>query len=183
MYRSLTLGALLLTLLVVVPQHVHAQDGPQGREGVFVGLGLGFGSFGCENCGTRNESLAGYFKLGGALLPNLLLGVEASLWTKAEEGARITHGNLGVIAQFYPIVTSGLFVKGGAGLSRLSVGAPASRGSGTARDDGFGWTAGLGYDIRLGASFSVTPYASYQRGSFDGGSADHYQLGAGASWN
>ncbi len=41
----------------------------------------------------------------------------------------------------------------------------------------------LGYDIRLGTNFSLSPYGLFAWGDFDGGSANHGQLGLGVTWH
>lgn len=178
MHRSFALAGVVLTLLVTAPTDARAQEST--RRGPFVGLGVGYGSFGCETCGTRNSSPAGYVKVGVSLGPRVRQALELSAWTKSEEGDRITHGNLSVIVQVYPLTVRGLFIKGGAGFSRLVVkqaGAPRS-----SSDAGLGLTGGLGYDIPIGGDFAISPYGSYQWGSFDGGNADHFQLGVGVTW-
>jgi len=147
---------------------------------VFAGVGAGYGSFGCSNCGGRNSSPAGYVKVGFNLGPRVRQGLEASAWTKSEDGDRITHGNLSIIVQVYPMTESGLFIKGGVGLSRLMV--KDAVADETTSDAGLGFTGGLGFDIPVGGDFALSPYGSYQWGDFDGGSADHFQLGVGVTW-
>ena len=77
------------------------------------------------------------------------------------------------------MMQSGLVLKGGAGYSRLS----ADDGIVSAADDGFGVLAGMGYDVRVGRTTSITPVANYVRGAFDGGSADVFQLGLGVTFH
>lgn len=183
MRRLLPICGILVALLVAVPQSVHAQGRPQTREGFFIGFGFGGGWFGCEGCGDREASTAGHLKLGGTLRPNLLLGAESAAWTKSEGGATLTHGSLSAILQYYPMVESGLFLKGGVGFSVLQASASGGGFSITASDEGLGMTAGLGYDLRVGTNFSVSPYSTYVWGDFDGGSADHIQVGLGVMWH
>lgn len=179
MRRLSAMIGVVLTLLVAAPDGVHAQDPP--RSGFFAGVGAGYGSFGCSTCGGRNSSPAGYVKLGVNLGARVRQGLEVSAWTKSEAGNRITHGNLSVVVHLYPLVESGLFLKVGAGFSRLVVKDAAT--DQTESDAGLGLTGGLGYDVPIGGGFSVTPYGSYQWGDFDGGRADHYQLGVGLTWH
>lgn len=121
--------------------------------------------------------------LGGTLRPNLLLGVESIAWTKEMGGARLTHANVSAVVQLYPSVDSGFFLKGGVGISRLEALASGGGFSVSAGENGLGVTAGLGYDIRLGASFSLSPYGSLVWGSFDSGRANHGQVGLGVTWH
>lgn len=183
MLRSTSFLGVFLAVLVVLPQYATAQGRPQTREGFFIGFGFGGGSFGCEGCGDRETGGAGHLKLGGAVSPQLLVGGESNAWTKEEGGARLTQANLSAIAQFYPSATSGFFLKGGLGLSRLEVSGSGGGFSFSATESGLGLTAGLGYDIRLGTNFSLVPYGMFAWGSFDGGTANNGQLGLGVTWH
>jgi hypothetical protein len=143
---------------------------------------MGYGSMGmsCEGCGDidREGGASGYFKLGGTLRPNILLGVEGNAWRKSEGTLTLTMGNFSGAAYWYPMVTSGLFIKGGVGYSTLRLDDDTV---GDASDSGFGLLAGLGYDVRVGRSLSITPVANWFRGGFDGGSANVLQFGLGVS--
>lgn len=183
MRRLVTIGWVLAAALVTLPQDSAAQASTAAHEGFFIGLGLGGGSFGCAGCGDRQSGMSGYLKLGGAVSPQLLLGVESGAWTKEESGARLTQANVSALAQYYPASTNGFFVKGGIGLSTLEASASAPGVSISASQTGLGLTAGLGYDIRVGNSASVTPYGSFGWGDFDGGSANNFQLGVGFTWH
>lgn len=183
MIRSATFLGALFAVLVALPQGATAQGRPQTRQGFFIGFGLGGGSFGCAGCGSRETGAAGYLKFGGAVSPRLLIAGESSAWTKEEGGARMSHANVSAIAQFYPSATSGFFLKGGLGVSRLEASVSGGGFSFSEGESGLGMTAGLGYDIRLGANFSLSPYGSLGWGSFDGGSANNVQLGLGVTWH
>jgi hypothetical protein len=148
------------------------------REGFFIGFGLGWGSFGVEDAGERQGGGAGYLKLGGALSDKVLLGAESSAWTKEEGGATLTFGTLTATAYVYPSAT-GLYLSGGLGLARVEVDAGVL---GSANDTGLGINLGAGYDIGFGGRFGLTPYANFISGSFDGGSANVFQLGLGVNW-
>jgi hypothetical protein len=139
----------------------------QTRQGFWVGGGMGYGSLGlsCDGCGSvdRTGGLSGYVEMNG--------------WTKSEGTGRVTMGNMSGAAYWYPMPTQGLFLKAGAGYSVLAV----DDGISTADDTGFGWTGGVGYDLRVGKNLSITPVANYFRGAFDGGSANVLQLGLGVT--
>ena len=182
MRQSLVFGAICAAMLALLPSAGTAQN-PQTREGFFIGFGFGYGTFGCEGCNDRESSVAGHLKLGGTLSPTLLVGAESSGWSKEEAGVRLTHANLSAIVQFYPSVANGFFLKGGLGFSRLEVSGSSGGVSGSVSDEGLGLTAGLGYDIRLGTNFSLSPYLSFAWGDFEGGSANHGQLGLGVTWH
>jgi outer membrane protein with beta-barrel domain len=151
----------------------------QTRQGFWIGGGLGYGSMGisCDGCGDtgREGGLSGYFKLGGTLRPNILLGVETNGWTKSEAGTTLTMGNLSGAAYWYPMPTAGLFLKAGAGYSVLDL----DTGFGDGSESGFSVQGGLGYDVRVSRNLSITPVANWIRGGYDGFSANVLQIGMG----
>jgi len=170
------LGALAL-LLALGATPALAQH-PQTREGFWFGAGMGVGSLGCSGCaGDRTTGASGYLKMGGTLNPHVLLGVETNGWYKSESGVTLTQGNLAGAAYWYPSVTSGFFAKAGLGYAQLH----ADTGFGSGTTSGFGFLAGLGYDLRVGGNTSITPVANWFRGSFDGGSSDVFELGLGVT--
>lgn len=161
-------------------QNVAAQSRPQTREGFFIGFGLGWGSMGCKDCGSRESGFSGYLKLGGTVNQQLLLGFESNGWVKEQSGVTLSQSNASAVAYFYPEAESGFFLKGGIGLSTLKL---AVSGLGSGSQSGFGMVTGLGYDARVGANFSLTPYANFVYGSFDGGSTNVFQAGLGLTWH
>ncbi len=171
--RATGLSALLTVLLAGTSVAQQAQT----RDGFWIGGGLGYGSMGlsCEGCADTDRvgAPSGYLKLGTTIRPNILLGVETNAWTKSELGVRLTMANISGAVYWYPMVSNGLFVKGGAGYSALDAG-----GGGT---NGFGILGGVGYDVRLKKNLSITPVANWFRGSFDGGSANVLQIGVGVT--
>ena len=183
MRSTLLLLALSAATLASVPPETAAQN-PQVREGFFIGGGLAAGTFGCDTCGDREWGPAAYIKLGGTISPALVAGAESSAWTKEIDGVRFTHANVSAIGQLYPATSSGLFLKAGIGFSRLEASASSGPFTGTVSDEGLGLTAGLGYDVRVGVNFSVTPYLSYVWGNYENDfSANHAQIGAGVTWH
>lgn len=180
--HSTIAGVLALVALTLAAAPAAAQH-PQTRDGFWAGVGMGWGSLGlsCDGCEgvDRTGSYSGYFSIGGTLRPNLLLGAELNGWTKSEGGATVRLGNASAAAYWYPAVQSGLFLKGGMGYSRLS----AEDDFGSASDGGWGLLMGVGYDLRVARTASLTPVLNYFRGAFDGGSADVVQLGLGVTFH
>jgi hypothetical protein len=176
--RTLRATGICAILAAIMATSAVAQQ-EQTRQGFWIGGGLGYGSLGisCTGCADvgRTGSASGYFKLGGTLRQNILLGVEMNGWTKSEGAGRISMGNLSGAAYWYPMPTQGLFIKGGAGYSNLR----ADDGVTSANDGGFGVLAGVGYDIRAGRKLSITPVANWYRGGFNGGSANVLDIGLG----
>jgi len=180
--RRLLTHLFLVLVLSSIPAHaLVAQSRSQTREGFFIGFGLGWGSLGCSDCsGERESGFSGYLKLGGTVNDALLLGFESNGWVKEESGVTLSQGNFSAAAYFYPSPESGLFLKGGLGLSTLRLDVSGFGGDSTT---GFGVVAGLGYDARVGTNFSLTPYANFVYGSFDGGSTNVIQAGIGLTWH
>lgn len=138
---------------------------PRGdRHGFWINVGVGAGResyrFADEDDyteGLTKPTLS--VRLGGTVNPNLRLGAEIIGWADTyndDQGDRVTEylGGLLLIGQFYPARDLGLFIKGGAGLSRSGVSVP---GPFDTSEDGFAWTAGLGYEVRLSRTLFLTP--------------------------
>ncbi len=138
-------------LMMVTPVLAVAQE----RHGFWFNGGLGYGSLGCDNCGSREGGLSGGLSLGGTLSPKFLLGVGTTGWYKDERGASLTTGTVDARIRFYPSTTGGFFLTGGFGVGSVRV---AVDGFGSASETGAGAMLGLGYDIRIGSSLSLTPF-------------------------
>lgn len=151
------LRAMLVSL--VIPVSVAAQN-PQTREGFGISFGLGTGSAGaeCDGCSSdRENGLSGYLRLGGYVRPHVFLAFESTGWTFSQDGIDETLGFYMGVVQWYPNPDRGLFLKGGVGLSRYL----ATDGFDDVTGSGLGLSLGLGYDIRVGKNFSLTPYANF----------------------
>lgn len=157
MRRSLRV-ALLLGIGLALAGGAEAQDtkaeSKQVREGFWLNVGLGAGSFGCEDCDGRVGGLAGNLSLGGTISQKLRLGVSSDAYVKSEDGATTTLGSLTAQVRFYPSSTGGFFLMGGVGYGTLSV---ELDGIGSDSESGAAAMLGLGYDIRIGRTISLTP--------------------------
>ena len=151
----------------------------QTREGFWIGFGFGGGSLGVDGGTDRDSGVGGYLKLGGTLSERFLLGAETNQWVKEESGVSVNHSNLSAVAYFYPSATGGFFLKGGLGVSRLSV-----KVSGiSASEDGGGAVLGLGFDARVGDNWSITPALNFNAGALDGGNTSVTELSVGVPWH
>lgn len=177
--RTITATLTALVAITAVGAAPAAAQDDFSRDGFFIGFGLGYGSLGIEDVDDREGGISGYFSLGGKLNDKVLLGVESTGWYKDESGAELTYGNFSGFAQIYPSETSNFFLKAGVGLAtaELDLGV-----LGSDSDTGLGLVAGAGIDIPLGSRFALTPYANFNYGSFDGGSANLFQFGLGLNW-
>jgi hypothetical protein len=132
-----------------------AQKNAQQRDGFWFSGGLGYGSLGCDNCGSREGGVSGGLSLGGTISPRFLLGVGTSGWTKSDQGARLTVSELDARVRFYPQTSGGFFITGGLGVGSVTASVP---GFGSHTETGGGAIFGMGYDIRVARNTSITPY-------------------------
>jgi hypothetical protein len=179
-------------LMSLVSSGLAAQN-PQTRQGFGISFGLGGGSasISCDGCESERETaLSGYLRLGGYASPSLFIGGESNGWTKSEGGIDELIGFLSAVAQWYPQVTNGFYLKGGVGFATSE----ASDDVDELTIGGVGLTVGAGYDWRLTRNFSLTPYLNYLRsftgelefnGTSSGVSAniDVVQFGLGFTWH
>jgi hypothetical protein len=139
---------------------------PSGeRHGFWLNLGVGAGT---ES--SRLEPETDYtegltkptfsLRMGGTVSPNFRLGGEIIGWADPhfdadlEENVTSYLGGAFLIGQFYPSRRAGFFVKGGLGVTRSGENID---GPGDLHEDGFGWTAGVGYEIKLSRTLYLTP--------------------------
>ena len=137
------------------------------RQGFWASFGLAAGteSFRTDPEPDYSEGLtkaAFSLRVGGTVNPHFRLGAELTGWSDRHydnvfNGDVTSYvGGLMLIGQAYPSRTAGFFLKGGVGLSRS--GEDFEGISDDIREDGFAWTAGVGYEIRLSRSLFLSPY-------------------------
>src|SRR6476620_9407017 len=118
--RKLVQCLAVVAAVAVSAASAQAQRNAPIRDGFWVSGGLGYGSLGCDNCGSREGSVSGDLSLGGTISPRLLLGVGSSAWSKSEQGVTMTVGTLDARIRFYPSATGGFFLTGGIGVGTIS---------------------------------------------------------------
>jgi len=156
---------LTATALLSLSTAASAQRNPQIRDGFMISLGVGAGSAGvsCSGCITDRENgpmLS--LMLGGAVSPSLILGAETHGWAKQQNGENMQNGFLTGIAQWYPSVETGFFVKAGVGFGHVSDEATdPTFGNVKVESTGFAYQVGTGYDFRVGKNFSLSPFVNY----------------------
>lgn len=124
------------------------------RDGFWFSGGLGYGSLGCQDCGSREGGVSGGLSLGGTISPRFLLGVGTSGWTKSQQGATLTVGELDARVRFYPQTNGGFFLTGGIGVGSIT----GSYSGFSSTETGGAAIFGMGYDIRVAQNTSITPY-------------------------
>lgn len=166
---------MMAAAIAVIPQDAAGQDRNQ-RSGFWFSGGLGYGSLGCADCTGREGSISGGLALGGTLSDRFLLGVATNGWTKEEDGVSLTAGSLTALMRFYPSSTGAFFLTAGLGVGSIEA---SVDGFGSARETGAGAVLGLGYDIRVGSNFSLTPFWNGVGISTSDSDANFGQIGLG----
>ena len=169
-----------------------------GREGYSFSLGLGAGSSGisCAGCaGTgRENGASGYLRVGKGFTNSLMGGVELNAWNKTKDQVEGRITMVSAIAQWYPMMTNGFFVKGGLGMGRLTSTDKSVTPNDKLQSTGFAYQGGIGYDLAIARRWSVTPYFNYlstsgAKASLNGVSTNtkmdtnYMQYGLGLSWH
>ncbi len=157
-------------LLLACAAPVAAQNAPH-RDGFWISFGFGAGSAGfeCENCGDdRHNSGAGYLRLGGTASDKWIVGGEINGWAKSGEELNFEWeaviGSILGTALFYPSAGN-FYLQGGLGFNAYALEATDDEGdSAEFTTSGMAVLLGIGYDIRVARSFSLTPYVSYTHG-------------------
>ena len=156
-----------VALLLIAVGSVSAQDAPRGlslaredgRSGFWGGFSLGAGgeSFDLRDGAGYSEELyrpSVSFRLGGTVNQHLRLGGEALAWINEENRRVESLTSLLFIGQFYPVATTGLYLKGGLGLGRNAVDFDEGGGVG---DTGFAGLLGAGWELRVGRRWYLNP--------------------------
>jgi hypothetical protein len=219
--RTRMLFAAGLISLVLLPLSLAAQEVPVApyRQGFWIGFGLGpsHTQSGCDRCGPLRQGdawsggagLGYYLAAGGTPRPNLLVGGEFNGYTRVSAIAstsaarEMSISTASVVAQWYPVRDTRIFLKGGAGYGLYEL-IEHSRLLGAFGDweyeptiESWGWSvqAGVGYDLLPTRRFALVPFVnvvqvfaeSAQGSMFNevvvGPSKPRYlQLGLGFQW-
>jgi Outer membrane protein beta-barrel domain len=164
---------------------VEAQDTPRGlvevrdggRSGFWGALGVGAGgeSFDLRDGAGYNSELyrpTVSLRLGGTVSQNLRLGGEALAWIDDQGDRTATLSSFLFIVQLYPIASSGLYLKGGAGLGRNEVDFNDGFGVG---DTGFAGLVGAGWEVRVGRKLYLNPAVDLVEHAYTARGGDRYR--------
>jgi hypothetical protein len=184
---------LALVCLLAAPPLASQKPAPRrGGQWLGIGVGSGFGRVSCPICqANRKGSISGYVKAGGTLNRRTLLGMEANGWMRSDDGADELMVALAGSAYWYPNSRKRLFYKAGIGVMHYKTDDGPNRLTSTA----FGPQLGAGYDVPIGPSVSVTPFANWLIASLGGEltfNGERFrddvglmlvQLGVGVTWH
>lgn len=174
-----------VTLLLLALGNASAQDAPRGlslvREGGRAGFWGGF-SLGAGGEAFDLRDGAGYseelyrptvsLRVGGTVNPNLRLGGEVLAWINERGNTTESLSSLLFVGQFYPVATTGLYLKGGLGLGRNAVDFDEGGGVG---DTGFAGLLGAGWEIRVGRRWYLNPVVDLVEHRYTGRGSERYR--------
>ena len=169
--RPFQLVVLATAVLLALPSALDAQrrrgiresGGDGSRAGFWGSLGVGMGaqSFrfaGEDSFGPVLYQPTGTLALGGTINSSFRVGAEGQAWINAMGSEVESMASAMLIAQWYPIRSAGLFLKGGAGIGRTGL----DRSDGTSSADiGFATTLGVGAELRMGKAMFMVPSVSW----------------------
>jgi hypothetical protein len=160
--------AAAVALALVGPSIAEAQR-PQTRDGWWFSVGTGIAAlgYGCQGCDTLTPQPKGVgptvrMRLGGTFTTQLLLGLEAVVWMKSASDINSVAWMVGTVFYYYPHESGGFFFGGGLG----HMGYSSDDGTNRLLSNGFGLTAKVGRDYRIGPKISFTPVLSVAAGGF-----------------
>ena len=152
---------------------VHSDN---GRGGFFISLGVGAGGeqYRFENEDDYTDRLTKptlSLRLGGTPNSSIRIGGEFFGWgndvaeSDEQPGGTEVFGTALLIGQYYPMKTSGLFVKvgGGIGVSGFDFDDPGFNDN---NETGFAWSVGAGIEIPLSRNFSIGPSIDFYQANF-----------------
>jgi len=148
------------------------------RDSWYIGFGLGTGggsasgqgstfSFRELNGDRSTTNVLLNFKVGATISPRLLLGFDLTAVRSAADqdgyDTAVQVNNYDAVATFFPMDT-GLFVRGGLGLSAISVESPVTTvtasGANVLLGVGYAWWLGRTFNLTVNLDFSAQSYGS-----------------------
>ena len=159
-------------MLVVAAGSASAQHIKKDRGFTWdVGFAKGWLTSACSNCATRpsDTDLGTQLRAGWKLRNNWIVGAEAFLWSNSKlvavQTQKLTYNSFSAILMWYPWRHSEAFLKGGVGItSNTTLLDITGTGSDEFKATPVTGTLGVGIDLNLGKSWSVSPFLDYQNG-------------------
>lgn len=168
---TLRCAAVVTALLIQMPLSAKAlAQTPEGlvevragRRGFWLGVGVGAGGESYDFQPGTGYSNVLYrptisVRLGGTVNQHLRLGGEVLSWINENGPAVESLSSALFVAQFYPIASTGFYLKGGVGIGRNTVGFDNGFDTG---DTGFAGLVGAGYELRLGRRIYLNPVVDF----------------------
>jgi hypothetical protein len=184
--RAIWRWMLTATAVVLVTSPARAQHTPRGlvevhegqRRGFWAGLSIGAGGEAFDlrdGLGYSDELYRPTVSLraGGTVGQHLRLGGEVLAWINDHDDVTESLSTLLFIAQFYPLRSTGLYLKGGLGLGRNEI--DFHDGFAGLGDTGFAGLVGAGWEVRLGRRFYLNPAVDLVEHRYTGRGVDRYR--------
>jgi len=150
---------LLFFLLNVIATSAQAFDGR--RAGFALGIGLGLHGFKADIDGWDHGGLATTFRLGVGFSERLQLYVHNDLSWFNRDDERIYYGLAGLsIHWYFSAVAPSIYLRMGAGLTRLSSQSVFSRSGLLEKGSGTGILIGTGYEMRKHINLEIALFHS-----------------------
>ena len=180
--KRISVWAFFLVFGLAMAAPADGQRGPgreSARSGVWGGLGLAYGTLGCEDCDDRTSGFSGMGIIGGTLSDVVRLGGGGSSFYREEDESTLTIGSAMAIVQVFP-GRGDIYLQGGAGFATAEV----EVGDATFEDEGAAFQVGLGYSANLGerGKVAIVPFANWTFTSIDF-EPEFFQIGVGFFWN
>jgi hypothetical protein len=153
------------------------------RDGWFLGVGLGGGSAAITangNTSDREGGGAGSFRVGYAINPKIGLGVESNTWLKSQDNVDLSFTTYAATLFYFP--SEGLILRGGIGGGDATAEIQNGNTTVSATESGFGITAGVAYEFRLGRNFALGPQLDYSFVNLDSFDANYVNGGLSFNW-
>ena len=159
-----SLGRVVCTALALCLAAAPARAQEPSGFWASAGLGTGMHQLSCDVClGEYNGGWAARVALGGTLSDHLRLGGEVQGWTDGSEGIRSTFLAVAPTLYWYPSpARTRYFVMGGVGLARFR----ASDSTDALSASSLGVMLGVGYEVRIGRAYALTPFAGFSNSFF-----------------
>jgi Outer membrane protein beta-barrel domain len=175
--------ALAVTALALGIGPLHAQHTQPAHEGFWIGFGLGVGSdLSSQAKGARGGG-AGYLRMGGTVNPLLSIGGEVAAWGRTTNGTTVSRANAVGAVYFYPVQSSGLYLKSGIGFATAQAAVTGGGVTTTVSQNGFGATFGAGYEIPIGHNLVLSPNADLLTQIIKSHSESLFLLTIGLTWH
>jgi hypothetical protein len=125
---------------------------------------------------SRVSGTAGLLELGGTLSRQFRLGASAGIWTRHETNVTQSLAALTAIVRYYPWWR--LHLLAGLGVSTRQV---KTLSTGATSENGTAAVLGVGYDVPVSRTLTLTPFANVIGVDFSGQGTAFTQLGLALS--
>lgn len=174
--RALLRGATATLALLLATMGVAAAQGHVEHERFYFGFGAGpgWGYLGGDFSDVPTKfGVSGHLRFGWTINNATLVGFESVGWYESSDGLDNAWGaGLGT-ASWYPLASLPAFVKGGAGWMYVNT----NDGFSELTSSHLAFTAGAGYDIKVGRHNAITLVANWIYGVSAGLSLEDLHVG------